>query len=500
MQGGNMKNLWIAVTLLLISNLSFADVITVISENGTPISGATVMVGNSIDDPFEGNQFTTDVNGNISVPSQWKSNLPISISAYGYVTQTHLDALPVSRSFEMSKAELPDSLELGGMTDGYGRLRRDGKLDVGLVMPTFSREDLLSFDISSVISPETDTLSVAGQSFEVPSNIAFPKQTERYFISFTLNKPQYRTYSRKLGPQQFVASHAQFPVKRVIDKIRRGDSILDVINDFTFKGGGLMSADLDSDQTSENVMVDEFTYDQEMSVMGGPFGLDKMQLSIAVSQNDGLLYPTDLKFIDAGDREALKTYDNGQERLIASMLTNRPENDVIDIGKLGVESPISLSESFAEFFGTVMNQQEQIEPQVDGLGQMSIAIQSEDQQGQPPQFLSLVAKPVVEDGALLLNPPATNDLVMPAMTLVVYSSIEEIQSGEITIEKRTRLWEIATAGWISRLDLPEVEIEEENASTHRRWEVIYLGLDRRKLLNEGLDEITHITRNLVDIK
>jgi hypothetical protein len=112
MQGGNMKNLWIAVTLLLISNLSFADVITVISENGTPISGATGMVGNSIDDPFEGNQFTTDVNGNISVPSQWKSNLPISISAYGYVTQTHLDALPVSRSFEMSKAELPDSLEL----------------------------------------------------------------------------------------------------------------------------------------------------------------------------------------------------------------------------------------------------------------------------------------------------------------------------------------------------------------------------------------------------
>ena len=494
-----MKNLLAAAALLLISIPSFADLISITSEDGTPISGANVMIGNSINDPFEGNQFTSDSNGNITVPNQWKSTLPITISAYGYVTQTHLDALPVARNFSLSKAELPETLELGGMTDGYGRLRRDGKLDVGLVMPTFTRKDLLSFDISSVISPETDTLSIAGRSFEVPSNIAFPNQRERYFIPFTLNKSQYRTFSRKLGPQQFVASHAQFPVKRVIDKIRRGDSILDVINDFTFKGGGLVTANLSSDKTSENIMVNEFTYDQEMTVQGSSFDRNQMMLSIAVSQDDGLLYPTDLKFIDAGATETLSTYDNGQPRFIASMLTNRPQNDVIIVDEFQ-SRPVSLTESFASILGTQIKENSEVEPLVEGLGQMSIVIQPESAQGQAPQFLSLVAKPSVEDNSLMLTPPATNDSVIPAMTLIVYSSIEEVQSGEIKIEKRTRLWELATSGWISRLDLPEVEIENENASTYRRWEVIYLGLDRQELMDEGLDDITHITRNFLDLK
>jgi len=496
-----MKRAFLVILTFVFSSFAYADQIQVIAEDGSPVAGATILIGQSINDPFEGNVFRTDANGAIQLPTQWKTSLPISIHAEGYVALTMMEALPISRSFVLSRQELAESLELNGMTDGFGRLRRDGKLDVGLVMPTFSREDLLSFDISSVISPETDTLSIAGRSFEVPSNITFPEQRERYFIPFTLNKPQYRTYSRRTGEQQFVASHAQFPVKRVIDKIRRGDSILSAINDFTFVGGGLLSTSMNSAETTENMIVNEFSYDETMTVKGASFGREQMMLSIAVNESEGRMYPTDLKFIDQGQEQTLSTYSNGAPRFIASMLTNRPAEDVIRIDLEGwdEQKPLSLSSSLMQMVDVAKSK---VEPksEMNSMAQMSITIQSESEQGRPPQFIELVSRPRVGDNVVRLTPPAERSTIVPVRTILVYSAIEKVQSGAIEIERRTRLWQLSMPGWVSQFRLPEVNVESDISSDIRRWEVIYLGVNRTSLMSEGLDEITHISRNSIDIQ
>ena len=52
-------------------HLQTANTILVTDLNGNPIPDAEVMIGNAVDDPFEGNFLTTDSRGEISIPQEW---------------------------------------------------------------------------------------------------------------------------------------------------------------------------------------------------------------------------------------------------------------------------------------------------------------------------------------------------------------------------------------------------------------------------------------------
>src|SRR5262245_39282421 len=66
-----------------------ADRLTVVTEANQPIPGANVLIGKKIDDPFTGNNLTTDASGQVEIPVNFKAPLPVTIQAPGYITVTY---------------------------------------------------------------------------------------------------------------------------------------------------------------------------------------------------------------------------------------------------------------------------------------------------------------------------------------------------------------------------------------------------------------------------
>ncbi|MCB0407931.1 MAG: carboxypeptidase regulatory-like domain-containing protein [Bdellovibrionales bacterium] len=474
--------------------------IEVVAENGHPIEGAKVLIGFAKDDPFEGNIFITNPEGIIQIPSLWKTPLPVTVQANGYLTTTFSEALPLGRTLILQEADQKTAYELNGNVTGFGNLRKDGKVDVGFVMPSFSRRELLAFDISSVISPETDTIQILNREVKIPSNISLPRQTETYIFPITLNKPSYRIFSRKQGVQDFIAGHAQFPLKRVVDKIRGGQSILDVINDISFLGGGQIRVDMSSQSSTRDIPVDTFKYTDSLTLPAPQIPQGKVVFSMAVTENQGRLFPTDLKYVETNKNIQLVTMASNDQKYIASLLGNKPEETAknqwsrIDfINTPQFESPLSL-------FGFSKDQDSLIPWfKNTNLTQMSITLQKYTSGIGAPDFLPLVDAPVLNDGFISLTPPPANSSIIPLGTMVVFSEIETIPQGQYSSEKRTRLWEIFSPDWTNRVNVPELNFRLSNEITHR-WEVIYLGKKVGSSDSEGLDAVTHITRNSISIQ
>lgn len=112
---------------------------------------------------------------------------------------------------------------------------RDGVFDFALVLPTVTKEQVMNFSLSTFVSPLNDTLRALGQKINVPSNLSVPTQTERYILNIRLSKPEYRLPWSDGNLAGIGALHGNFIFRDVIDKVRRGDPIFSLINDFTFR-------------------------------------------------------------------------------------------------------------------------------------------------------------------------------------------------------------------------------------------------------------------------
>jgi hypothetical protein len=468
----------------------------VLSETGAPLAGARIMVGYAVNDPFQGNVFTTSKTGTIEIPSLWKTPLPVTISADGHLTTTFVDSQPMGRSFVLQRAETDAMYELNGVVSGFGELRKDGKVDVGFVMPAFNRRELLGFDISSVMSPESDTITILNREVQIPSNISLPQQQETYSFPITLNKPSYRIYTRHTGPKKFVTGHAQFPLKRVVDKIRGGKSILEVINDFSFLGGSISNVEMAKAPVTKNMAVNEFRYTDKVMAKGISLPPTKVMFAVAAVENNGDFFPTDLKLLESNQNLELTTVNSKGAVYIASMLANKPEEKVKNLEQWNFIDPHILSPlALVDLFIQKPLLPENTAP---NLSQMSITLQKYQAGMAAPDFLSLVPAPVVREGQLDLTPPAASSQIVPIGTVVVFSEVETIQQGDISTEKRTRLWEIFAPHWTNRVILPDIETNLVNKRTHR-WEVIYLGKKVGSSQSGGLDAVTHISRNSVNL-
>lgn len=208
--------------------------IQVKTEKGLPAIGAKVMIGEAPNSPFPGNVVATDEMGIAIFPTAWRTALPVTVSSAGYVKKTFPSVAPENATLVITQEDLRVPHPITGDTRDYGRLRKDGLVDFSIVFPTIPLSQIPFFDPSWVISPETDTLQVAGRSFELPSNLSLPNQVERYVFDINLNKPQYRVFLKKQGPAQLIAAKGQFPMEQVVDQIRDGQSIFNLINYFNF--------------------------------------------------------------------------------------------------------------------------------------------------------------------------------------------------------------------------------------------------------------------------
>ncbi|RME15082.1 MAG: hypothetical protein D6797_07455, partial [Bdellovibrio sp.] len=157
-----------------------------------PIQGAQVLIGYGKDNPFQGNVFQTDEDGFILPVSMWQEPLPVTVEAQGYTRATYWAITQDAAKVYLSRKPLETPYVIKGKTTSYGRLRRDGKIDFGLVLPALSREQMIRFNISTIMSPDFDTIRVIGRRFLIPSNISLPQQTESYILPLRFNKPSFR--------------------------------------------------------------------------------------------------------------------------------------------------------------------------------------------------------------------------------------------------------------------------------------------------------------------
>jgi hypothetical protein len=373
-------------------------------------------------------------------------------------------AVLITQGFWASQAS--DRLHLGGETTGFGSLKRDGKVDFALVTPSLSRMDLLNFDLSTLISPESDPITVVGKQFDLPSNISLPDQTENYlFISIHLNKPGFRTFVKNPGSYTFSALRGQFPVKEVVDDFRNHKSIFDILNRFQFLGGGQIDADLTTSIDNQSISVDQFTFDQETEVTGPQVADGQLVFSLTLSDNQGKLSPVDLKRLIPGKTQKLKLASQGEAYLLSALTVKKSGEEMPDFSRLSLSLlPVGFSAT--------------------------------------PDFLPLTESPSYADEVLTLHPPQLTADQEPVAVYVTFSEIKPIGSGSVKTEEKNTLWESWTDGFSTELKVPALNYDKKPGYSYR-FEVLYLVHDRRVAVTEGaeaLDRVTHISRNLVEVE
>lgn len=471
--------------------LSANQTLQVVDADGTPIGSAEVMVGHQPGDPFSGNVLKSDQNGLVEIPSLWKAELPVTVTAPGYVAKTIPAMTPQPATIHLSQQEGHSNFEIKGDTTQFGRLITDGKVDFALVMPTLSRNQLLNFDVSMMVSPEMDKISVIGNEADIPSNVTLPEQTENYIFPVRLNKPTYRNFVRDPGTYQFFASRGNFPIRKVVDDIRAGKSIFEEINYFNFIGGGFKNVTINGDIAGQDIAVNELTFNATIPVKAPAFADDKMIISISLAEKNGLMTPFDLKRLTSSMTLNLKTVANwGASIVVSLMLPNTATNqkpvidmELIKAWPLGV--PLLINPMANQDFS-----------------ELSFNVQSANG-AVTPSFIEGLKKPVATSSQLKMTVPARPSGMNAVATYAVLSEIETIGSGNLKSERRTRLWEMMSPGWVSAVDLPKFSLQKNPNRTYR-WDVMFMGstlpIGTPIIVDDKVDlsKITHVTRNATD--
>lgn len=474
--------------------------LTVVDDHNTPVPNATVMIGQSPGNPFPGNTLVTDASGQIRMPDNFKSEMPMTIQAKGYITQTYLRFSPTSTIAQLRKKESAKKLEVQGNTTNFsGLVDGDGKIDFGLVIPSLTKSQMLAFDLSTVLSPENDQISVGGRDSQIPSNITLPEQSETYIIiPVELNKPQYRAFVRDPGQHHFSAMHGWFPMKQVINDLRNGKSFFDVINYFQFTSMGARDVKTGEENISgQDINVNQMTMDASIAAHAPRFDGSKVMLSLALADHNGQLTVTDLKRLTPGQSMTLKSSSKlGTHRLLSALMNSSSTdgltgpvsaNDLLPID-LNMNHVFSLIPGFAA---------------APNFRQLSFVFQNEGEGA--PTFMPLVSAPVVNGNVIQLQAPTLPAGLRVLGTYLVYSDVLPSGSGSVKSETRTRLWELWNDGWMNTVNLPTVTFDKVAGHTYR-WEVLYLATSNSNVetTTDGsainVDAITHVSRNAVNVQ
>ena len=504
-----MKLLALLSALLLAPVFALAaGQIRIVNTDGQPIAGATVIIGNEVGDD-QGRTLVTDINGAFPIPEDWKSLKALSIRAQSYIPTTFLMLEPQEVELQIHRQDSRRYYEVKGNATGFENIKKDGKVDVGLVYPALSRRDLLQFDVSSVVSPETDTIKVITERVGIPSNLSLPKQRESYVLPITLNKPQYRMFVRKPGTYRVMANHGQFPLKRVIKDIQAGKSIFEVINLFRFKSAGQMEMTITNDMEGQDISVNQIKFDQAVEMVAPQLPENTGVVSAAIVDQGGLFFPTDIKGVQSGETKKLKI-PSESKAYVLSLMTQEPAQSIqFDFdGQFGTQAfgahaaqeIVSAMKYIHNSFN--LNQIDEIETQQVELGGVSLAL--EPATGVvSPKFLDLVNPPVKVDATrFTMNVPKSMSDVQPVATYLILSEIVGSSDGDnnFAAEKRFRVWESFQTGWPSEIALPELDLQLEEGKKYR-WEVMFLG--RKADFNDNpayfLDGITHVSRTSLDL-
>ncbi len=452
------------------SLLSFskqAATFSILDQDGQPVPNAKIMIGPRENVPFPGNVVRANDKGALAAPSEWTDAQPVTIEATGFVRATYFSATPNQATFVLRRAVNFGKVELKGQTSGFGQLRTDGFLDLGLVIPAISRREVANLGVSHLISPEIDRMTVLGQDLTIPSNITFPDQTENYIFPIRFNKPQYRSYVAEQGAYKFVALHGRVPFRQTVDDLRSGKSFFDILNTIDFRQGSVNDVMLNQASTSLNLAVNGGTLGKTLSFTAPSYAQGNIVLAAAISQDGSLYYPTDLKNVAAGSSVQLAVPASQAPKLILASL--RAKN-------------LPTTGAASEF--------------------TSSAILPANA-SQAVEFLPAVQAPTLSNQVLNLDQPTAPASLTPVLTFATLNKVEMVSNGDIKVERKTPQWDVYVPAWTAQMELPLFPSTEPGTPERMRWEVAYGAVANGVTVTEfgpkAVETVTHITRSALDL-
>lgn len=437
--------------------------VIVADQAGQPVAQAKIMIGARENVPFPGNVLTTDADGKIVLPAQWVDAQPVTVEASGFVRATWISQAPQALALQLRRKVQNQRMELKGKATGFKNLKQDGWVDVGVIFPALRKDQLASLQVTDLVSPEVDTITVMGQSINIPSNVSLPKQDERYFFTITLDKPVFRSYLPEPRTWKMVAAHARFPFEEVVDDLRAGKSFFDVLNYFEFKSASIKDITLSSTTTNQDLSVTDTVFDAKVDVTAPRFPSSQTMLAVSVAENGGLLYPTDVKKLGPTETRRLVSPKGAPGFLVGALRdTNAPTSGA---GADAMSVVISPNTGTSKF-----------------------------------EFLEIVKAPIARGSTLGLNPPKSSVAsVTPAATYATLSKIDRVTSGSMQIDRKSPVWDVYATGWANSIELPEMG---SAISGSHRWEVLFGATSQGTSVNLNpnlIEGLTHVSKSAVDL-
>jgi len=455
-----------------LSNSETRALITVTDVNGKAIAGAQILIGMGLNNPFEGNFLTTGENGQVAVPAKWDGPMPVTIEAKGYVRTTFYDRLPTETDFQLRRAPRNMRYEIRGNTTNYSGLSDGKHVNVGIVLPTFKRMDLANIDLMSLVSPETDTITVLGKTIHLPSNLSVPTQRANYILPVTLSKPQFRIIFDEPTERKLAVVHVRGVLQELVDDLQGGFSITKAANKVRFVGGAVKTHAGGQKPAFLSMAVNETTFTPSIRVKAPRFSQSQNMMAVAVPDWGGIYAISDIKAVKSGGTVTLVAPQNGLAKgLVVSLLRmNRAE-----------ESMNGVENSFFSAAITPANQSQAIE------------------------FLELIPAPEMRANTLILRPPRSVAGIEKLMTRAVLSSVEIPPNNKYKLERKTPQWELYAKDWTSSLTLPEWPNGTAMKPGKMRWEAEFAGVPTAEMPGLSgsigvnmLEKVTHVTRSGLD--
>lgn len=441
--------------------------IKVLNQFGTPIGGAKILIGEGIDSPFKNNFLTTNELGIATPPPDWRTPASVTVDARGFIRQTLLNISPGILTLKLNTSYLPQYAEIHGDVSQLPVVNGDKLVDFALVLPALSKSDLFDLNVDQIISPYNDILTTAGRKNPIFSNISLPKQKETYIIGVTLNKPIYRVKVPTLGSKKILAARGRFVFDTVASELKNGKQFYELINDFSFLGGGFREATVLGEITNLDIPGNEIAFNTSITVKPTRTHADELLLLLATSEISNSMITTDIK----------------------RQMNNQPMNLQSIKGK-----PTTII--------SVLKRQSEFMSQTPGSDRMSASFLTYTPTDYSQKLLPLISNPSITQSTHytinLPSLPITEGINPIAMTASISDLYESVDNDK-TIIQTIRKWDVLGLGWNQEINLPNWPLEKSNS--RKRIEVNFIGSNKNKKikLDDSLTtNTTHITHASAD--
>lgn len=452
----------------LFNDLFQSNTIRIQNGDGAPIADAQILIGQAVGLPFTNNLLTTNENGEIEIPTEWTEPLALTVDAPGFVRVTYLNQTPQGLNIQLRpRNKTVVRNELQGTTIGHKVVEKDGLVDFGIVIPAMTKLDIMNFDMGQFISPVMETIEAAGQEVQVPSNIVLPTQKESYGIfPVTLSKEIYRFFTPVTGTQKLFAARGRFPFRSVVDSLRNGAEMADLINEFRIFGGQIKDVKINAgSKNKQNFEIREMSFTEKRNFVAPQILKSQTIIAVSLLNQNNFLVPTDFKRVEANEKTELGILPK-TEPLLAAVLKNRNE----------------------------MN------PDRPGIDRLS-AVMTNFSDNESVDFLPLIPNPRFNNTGDLDLPEVSNIKgVHQLATYSVLSQVVEKKKADGTISKSlNRAWEVYSNDWLSEVKLPEFPTDIQIAGK-KQWDVVFIGSQNASQSSIGpamIDAATHVTHSSV---